>query len=286
VNGFREFPGYPDLPERPARVEEVTVFLAAMQRERFDLIVQLHGSGVVTNPLAALLGGCRVASFYIPGQYCPDAELFLPWPERGPEVRRLLQLMDFLGVPPQGEELEFPLRMQEYQDLAAIEGTDDLQPCNYGCIHPEVSGPQRRWAVGGFAAVARALASQGFCGVLTATATEAPLTRAVASKLDAPPLDLAGRTGLGALATLLKGARLLVCNDTGVSHLTAALPFPRVVLSTGSNPERWAPLDRQRHRVLRQESLNRFEEVLAQVEDVLGASVGTQGREPCSHCVS
>jgi ADP-heptose:LPS heptosyltransferase len=86
--------------------------------------------------------------------------------------------------------------------------------------------------------------------VLTGSSGEAALTRAVADAMTAPALDLAGETDLGALGVLLRGARLLVCNDTGVSHVAAGLRVPSVVVfDRMSDREGWPPLDRVRHRV-------------------------------------
>src|SRR5262252_6679860 len=56
LDGFREFPGFPGLPEREPQVDRLPSFLASIQREEFDLAIQLHGSGPFVNPLTVLLG--------------------------------------------------------------------------------------------------------------------------------------------------------------------------------------------------------------------------------------
>jgi ADP-heptose:LPS heptosyltransferase len=68
--------------------------------------------------------------------------------------------------------------------------------------------------------------------------------------MQARSIDLAGKTTLGGLAALVARARLVVCNDTGVSHLAAALRTPTVVIASGSDTRRWSPVDRTLHRVL------------------------------------
>jgi ADP-heptose:LPS heptosyltransferase len=116
LDGFREFPGYPGLPERPAQVERIPAFLTAMQAEQFDLALQMHGSGPFVNPLTVLFGARRCAGFYLPGDYCPDPDRFLPYPDQGLEIRRLLRLVEFLGIPSQGEELDFPLQEADFRE--------------------------------------------------------------------------------------------------------------------------------------------------------------------------
>jgi ADP-heptose:LPS heptosyltransferase len=88
---------------------------------------------------------------------------------------------------------------------------------------------------------------------LTGTRQESFLTGKIKASMREPAIDLSGRTTLGGLAALIARARLLVCNDTGVSHVAAAMRTPSVVVACGSDPQRWAPLNRELHRVLYRE---------------------------------
>jgi ADP-heptose:LPS heptosyltransferase len=65
-----------------------------------------------------------------------------------------------------------------------------------------------------------------------------------------PATVLAGQTSLGVLAALIESSTLVVCNDTGISHLADALATRSVVLLTGSDPNRWAPRDPTLHHAL------------------------------------
>ena len=271
LDGFREFPGFPGLPERPPEIGRIPAFLAEIQAERFDLAIQLHGSGPFVNPLTALFGARRSAGFFLPGDFRLDPDLSLPWPDRGLEIHRLLALVEFLGMDLKGDFLEFPIHAADRAALAALEGVGDLSPRSYLCLHPGASVAERRWPAASFAAVADALAGRGLRTVLTGTAAEAPLTREVARLMHSPPLDLAGKTDLGALAALIDGARLLVSNDTGVSHLAAALKVPSVIVSTGDNPARWAPTDADLHRVLCDPAGVRVAAVLVEARKLLDA---------------
>lgn len=247
IDDFLEFPGFPGIPEvapDPARLPE---FFAKVQGS-FDLALQMQGNGSHSNAFTVLLGARASAGFYLPSMWCPDPDRFAPYPAHLNEVRRWLALMQFLGIAPAGESLEFPITAADEEMLRSA--WPHRSGVRYVCLHPGASDPGRMWPVERFALVADALAADGLTPVLTGTASEKEVTAAVQRSMRSKALDLAGRTDLGALAALLRDAELVVCNDTGVSHLAAALRTPSVVIFAGSDPDRWAPLDRELHRVV------------------------------------
>lgn len=244
VDRFVEFPGFPGLPERAPDFASIPVFLRNISEEKFDLVLQMHGSGELSNPLAVLMGGALTAGYYRPGHYRPDAQRFFPWRDDEHEVLRWMRLVRELGIEPRGSALELPLAERDWQEWRALRLGD------YAVLHAGSQLPSRRWPAERFAEVGDALAAEGLQIVLTGTASERAITGRIREAMREPPIDLAGRTTLGGLAAVVAKARLLVCNDTGVSHVAAATRTPSVVLACGSDPKRWAPLDRNLHRVL------------------------------------
>lgn len=251
IDRYVDFPGWPGLPETAHDVRALPDFLAQLQAGRHDLALQLHGSGAVTNPLVACFGARHTAGFASGGAWRPeaDARWYLPWPDRGHEIDRLLALTDHLGLARQGRQLDFPLRAEDHAELAAL-WPEAASGRPYVCVHAGAQLPSRRWPVERFAAVADRIAETGRTVVLTGGGPEAPLVDRLAAVMRAPAVNLVGRTSLWALGALIAGAERVVCNDTGVSHIAAALQVPSVVISCGADVARWAPLDRTLHTVL------------------------------------
>jgi ADP-heptose:LPS heptosyltransferase len=250
LDDFVELPGWPGLAELPYDATLVPDFLAQVQARHYDLAVQLHGAGRITNPLVACFGARHTAGFFDAHAWRPeaDAQCWVPWPEHGQEIERLLTLTDRLGLPRQGTHLEFPVTQADRDALRAVFPDADRRP--YVVVHAGAQLPSRRWPVQRFAEVADRLAEQGFTVVLTGGAPEAGLVNTLAAAMRHEPVNLVGRTTLWTLGALVEGAERVVCNDTGVSHVAAALKRPSVVVSCGSDTARWAPLDRELHRVL------------------------------------
>lgn len=243
---FWEFPGYPSLPERVPDLDSFPGFLQQARRCGFDVAIQLHGSGRHTNPIVSLLGAKKTSGFYQPGESCPDVGLFEPYPCSGHEIQRNLQHVNFLGIPSRGTYIDFPLYPTDWAEFASISSSERIGD-NFVCVHPGGRSLTRRWPADRFAAVADELVDRGFQVVLTGSPEEADVVGAVAAQMARPAVNLTGKTSLGGLGALLSKARLLISNDTGVSHVASALRTKSVLIVLGSDPSRWAPLDRQTH---------------------------------------
>jgi ADP-heptose:LPS heptosyltransferase len=249
---FVEFPGFPGLPERPFDVERFPPFMHEMRQRRFDLALQMHGSGSIVNPLVQGFNAQRAAGFCESSSDNPDSNSFLLYPHNEHEIWRHLRLMEFLGVPLCGDSLEFPVSDEDHAALDELWLTRDIPSGPYVCLHAGARYLSRRWPANRFARVGDALADDGYTIILTGSPAEAELAGRVSQAMTAPHVNLAGKTSLGALAALISRARLLICNDTGVSHLAAALRTPSVVIVTGSDHQRWAPLNRRLHHAVMQ----------------------------------
>jgi ADP-heptose:LPS heptosyltransferase len=118
-------------------------------------------------------------------------------------------------------------------------------------VHPGAAHPARRWPIERFAEVASWANSRGLPVVVTGTAGEQQLAGAVARSAGlGDEAVLAGSLSLEQLAALVHAARLVVCGDTGVSHLATAYRTPSVTLFGPTPPELWGPPVDARHVVL------------------------------------
>jgi heptosyltransferase-2 len=106
-------------------------------------------------------------------------------------------------------------------------------------------GPAKRWPAAHFAALAKKLAEQD----CTIWLFGSPKDHAVAEEISqlAPGLcrNLCGATSLAQAIDLLAMAELVVCNDSGLMHVAAALDRPLVTLYGSSSPGFTPPLSDQ-----------------------------------------
>lgn len=99
-------------------------------------------------------------------------------------------------------------------------------------------GPAREWFPERFAEAARALAARGLRIVVSGVEAEAASCDAVVALAGPDAVSVAGRTSLPALVALAAGARLALCNDSGLAHVAAATGAPTIQIY-GSAASGW-----------------------------------------------
>lgn len=236
---FVAFPGFPGIAEQFFSAQKAVQFFAEMQAEHYDLAIQMQGSGVYSNPFTLLLGARYTAGFVRSGDSPGRLDAAFPMPEKGHEVQRLLDLVQFLGVPSRGSEIEFPLLSQDHERAEAL-----LTNTTYPLIglHTSARAATRRWSLSRFLEVAtRLVRKYGGTVVVLGDVEDCEAGKVIGQSLGNACLNLAGRTSLGTLGAVIARLSVLITNDTGPAHIGYALRTPIVTIFGGESPEAYGP---------------------------------------------
>jgi heptosyltransferase-2 len=103
-------------------------------------------------------------------------------------------------------------------------------------------GPAKQWPVEHYAALARSLGAKGRVVWVAGLPQDRPLGEAILSGVPGAR-NVCGETSLPQLVALLAQARLVISNDSGAMHVTAALGRPQIALFGSTNPTWTAPLN-------------------------------------------
>ncbi len=110
-------------------------------------------------------------------------------------------------------------------------------------LHPGASATSKRWPVESFAAVARSLTADRDYGVLVIEGPAEPgLGSQVVQRPDSRNVWLAKLLPIDLLAGVISLCAAYFGNDSGVSHIAAAMGLRSVVVFGPTLPEQWAPL--------------------------------------------
>ena len=199
--------------------------------QRPDVAIDLHGNGPESRALLLATEPRRLIAF--------NHEGMPAWRADEHEVARWCRLLRD-GLPAPGIP-DPPVR-----------GTLPVPPqvrMATGCtvLHCGAKNAARRWPAERFAAVAIVLRAAGHEVVVTGGPDEQLLAQRIAG---AAGVRNAGELSLVQLLSLVAGARLVVCGDTGVAHVASAYGTPSVVLCGPVSPAVWGPPPDPRHQVL------------------------------------
>lgn len=244
---FIYFPGYPGLPEQEFNPVSFDEFAEKMRQENFDLLLQMQGNGTIVNEMLQQLNSKNLAGFYNDISIKPS-HLFMKYPDTLPEVLRHIALMKHLKLEVENNEMEFPIFEEDIKNVAQL--NLGLKKRNYIVVHPGSRGKWRQWPPKLFAKLTDKCIEKKYKVLITGTENEADITSKVLDCMMHNAVNLTGKTNLGMVAYLIKNARILISNCTGVAHISAATKTPSLVISMDGEPHRWAPLDKNIHKVI------------------------------------
>jgi heptosyltransferase-2 len=158
-------------------------------------------------------------------------------------VERFAQLAEAPGVAP-SKPVAYPRIRSSAADQQKTLGELALErPQRIVAFCPGAEyGPAKRWPAAHFAALARKLAEQGYAIWLFGSPKDHAVAEEIAQLAPGLCRNLCGTTTLDQAVDLLAMADLVVCNDSGLMHVAAALNRPLVTLYGSSSPGFTPPL--------------------------------------------
>jgi len=161
-------------------------------------------------------------------------------------IERFMQLAEAPGAP-----LPKPIAQPRLRSTAADQQRtlDELsleRPPRLVAFCPGAEyGPAKRWPAAHFAALARALGERGRAVWLFGSPKDHAVAEEISRQAPGCCRNLCGATSLGQAVDLLALAEVVICNDSGLMHVAAALDRPIVALYGSSSPGFTPPLSDQ-----------------------------------------
>jgi ADP-heptose:LPS heptosyltransferase len=221
-------------------------FLASMRRRRFDMWIDLPQElsgpfNQLRNLLIARMVGVRWGygwGFVTTIKLWVQAQAeFLVFEN---EVEKLLAIVRKSGITVQ-TEVKFPIELGavEQHSIDRLLGSGSHRLI---AIAPGAKMTLNLWPAERFATVGRYLVSRGFTVVVLGGNADASICRSVAEGIGAGAVNLAGQTSLKESCEILRRCTMLICNDSGVQHLSSAVGTPCIsIFSSHQLPGKWNP---------------------------------------------
>lgn len=127
--------------------------------------------------------------------------------------------------------------------LRVHRGPDDGAPAGHIVVHPGASVPARGLPPKVVTQIVAELTGRGRRVVITGSSSERPLVDRILAGVPTDAVtDMAGLTDLASLIEIVAGAEVVVCGNTGIAHVAAAVDTPVVeAFAPTMAPYRWRP---------------------------------------------
>jgi ADP-heptose:LPS heptosyltransferase len=163
-----------------------------------------------------------------------------PFPPEGVHAaEHLVRTLAPLGIRGPASAPSIVVQEKSRHEAQELLGSFGVTPGRFVAIHPSSGSPRTNWPLKGFERLARLVERDGWPLVWVEGEADGLVVKELAGLVPAP---VARGLSLPVLSGLLSSASLYIGNDSGVSHLAAAVLAPTVTLFGPTDPRSWAPL--------------------------------------------
>ncbi|MDD2689421.1 MAG: lipopolysaccharide heptosyltransferase II [Candidatus Omnitrophica bacterium] len=223
-------------------------FTLRLRKKRFDLAIVLHP----INRVHLITYFCG-----IPERIGYDRKLGFLLTQRLKHIKQLgqrheleynLDLLRQLGIEPKDKQLFMPIKKESEEWLEEFFRAQNLKASDkLLAIHPAASCPSKIWPNERFAEVAdRLIEKLGFKVLVVAGPRDLTLAQNLIQHMHHTAINLAGKTSISQLASILKRCQLFISNDSGPVHIACGVGTPVISIfgrnQKGLSPKRWGPL--------------------------------------------
>jgi len=176
------------------------------------------------------------------------------------QIHEYLHLVGALGANPDPLPPQLFVTPDEIEAAKKKFGLEQITQPVFGLNPGAEYGPAKRWPVERFIAAAKEIQQRTNCvWLIFGGKGDVAIANQIASQLPSANshlLNLAGKTSLGDLMSVLAFCRVLLTNDSGPMHVAAALGTPVVVPFGSTSPELTGPglPGDSRHRLLKSDA--------------------------------
>lgn len=179
-------------------------------------------------------------------------------PKSAHQIHDYLNLAAALGASPEPLAPQLFVTRDEIEAAKSKFGLDKLCKPVLGLNAGAEYGPAKRWPADRFISAAKEIQQRTNCTwILFGGKNDSEMARQIESESQDPRLkihNLAGKTSLRELMSLLALCRALLTNDTGPMHVAAALGVPVVAIFGSTSPELTGPIFSTESQIIKSET--------------------------------
>ncbi|MFC1594380.1 lipopolysaccharide heptosyltransferase II [Candidatus Omnitrophota bacterium] len=167
------------------------------------------------------------------------------------ESQYSLDVIRAIGIPVEDNEICMPLKKESEEWAEGFLASNSILPGDrVFALHPGASCPSKLWPLERFSELANRLINDLQAQIIIVSGPQdVALAQKVIGSISGPVIDLAGKTTISQLASIVKRCAVFISNDSGPVHIATAVGTSTISIfgrkQPGLSPKRWGPLGKK-----------------------------------------